>query len=48
MGNLDLKGGDDAQKAKWMDLDGELDLFASHSDFLRSIAIGREAYTKNL
>ena len=37
-GKLQLRGGDDAEKAKWIDLTPELDLFASHADFLYKIA----------
>ena len=33
-----LQGGDDAEHAQWMELNGNLKLFASHIDFLREVA----------
>ena len=34
IGNIDLKAGDDAKGVKWIDVSSELDLYASHSDFI--------------
>ena len=44
--SLQLKGGDDAEKAQWQDLSGKMDLFASHADFLRSVAESLHASLK--
>ena len=38
VGSLDLKGGDDAEHAIWLDLNKDLKLFASHVDFLHHVA----------
>jgi hypothetical protein len=46
VGRLVLEGGDDADKAQWMDLHGKVDLFASHSDFLHSVAESLHASLK--
>lgn len=32
--NVSLKAGDDAGNVKWLDLDGSLELYASHKDFV--------------
>jgi ADP-ribose pyrophosphatase len=48
VGKFQLKGGDDADKATWMDLTASLDLFASHADFLRSVAYSHGASSKSL
>lgn len=44
IGNIELKGGDDAKHAKWLKLDSSLDLFASHHDFLQEVAIVHNAH----
>ncbi|XP_017876910.1 ADP-ribose pyrophosphatase, mitochondrial [Ceratina calcarata] len=36
-GNIMLVAGDDASKAKWMDIDNRLNLYASHAEFIRKI-----------
>nr|CAH7760314.1 unnamed protein product [Callosobruchus chinensis] len=36
-GKFDLKAGDDAQSVKWMDIDGDLKLYASHSQFIKMV-----------
>lgn len=38
VGKFDLKAGDDAQNVRWMDIDKSLDLYASHSSFIRAVA----------
>lgn len=35
---IDVRGGDDATKAFWHDLDSQLPLFASHTSFLERVA----------
>jgi ADP-ribose pyrophosphatase len=32
---IKLHAGDDAKKVKWMDIDSELKLYASHVDFIK-------------
>lgn len=44
VGTLDLQGGDDADKAVWMDLSSNLKLFASHVDFLQQVAVLHKAH----
>lgn len=44
VGSLPLEGGDDAEKAVWMDLDSNLKLFASHVDFLQKVAVLHNAH----
>ncbi|KAJ8972673.1 hypothetical protein NQ317_001693 [Molorchus minor] len=38
VGKFNLRAGDDAQNVRWMDVDRTLDLYASHSDFIRIVA----------
>ncbi|CAH1107185.1 unnamed protein product [Psylliodes chrysocephalus] len=38
VGKFDLKAGDDAQSVQWMDVDKNIDLYASHSNFIKSVA----------
>lgn len=38
VGKFQLCAGDDAGKVQWMDIDSKLQLYASHIDFLRSVA----------
>lgn len=38
IGNLCLKGGDDATSATWIELNRGLKLFASHYDFVEHVA----------
>lgn len=38
VGKFDLKAGDDAQRVQWMDIDRNLDLYASHSNFIQTVA----------
>ncbi|XP_018570903.1 ADP-ribose pyrophosphatase, mitochondrial [Anoplophora glabripennis] len=38
VGKFDLKAGDDAQGVQWMDVDRNLDLYASHSNFIQTAA----------
>lgn len=41
---LDVNAGSDATDAFWEDLDSKMPLFASHADFLRRVAVLREAH----
>ncbi len=41
---LQLIIGDDAKKVRWMDLSAELQLYASHSDFLKRVALMHKAH----
>lgn len=43
VGSFKLSGGDDAEHAIWLELKSDLKLFASHVDFLREVAILRNA-----
>ncbi|XP_067142573.1 ADP-ribose pyrophosphatase, mitochondrial isoform X1 [Centruroides vittatus] len=38
IGKIHLEAGDDAAKVCWTDIDSELQLYASHKDFLRKVA----------
>jgi hypothetical protein len=38
IGKFDLKAGDDAKDLKWMKLSEDLELYASHKDFLQKVA----------
>lgn len=38
VGKIDLKAGDDAQKVRWLDIDEGLNLYASHSSFIETVA----------
>ena len=44
IGSFELKGGDDATHAQWIELNSNLKLFASHSDFLQQVATIRDAH----
>jgi ADP-ribose pyrophosphatase len=44
VGKFRLSGGDDAENARWLDLNKDLDLFASHIDFLRAVASIHQAH----
>lgn len=44
--NFDLKAGDDADNVKWMDIDGDIELYANHKDFIEKIAIKYKAHWK--
>ena len=48
IGFFELKGGDDAESAKWIDLSSELMLFASHKDFLHNVAVMHNSSLVNL
>ncbi|KAK7049779.1 NUDIX domain [Halocaridina rubra] len=41
---LQLRAGDDAQAVKWQDISGDLDLYASHRDFIQKVAEKRHAH----
>lgn len=36
--NFDLKAGDDATNVKWMDIDSDMELYASHKQFIEAVA----------
>ncbi|KAK3084733.1 hypothetical protein FSP39_018106 [Pinctada imbricata] len=38
VGQVELEAGDDAQGVKWTELSGNLELYASHIDFLKTVA----------
>lgn len=38
VGKLNLKAGDDARNVKWIEIDKELKLYASHSQIIKQIA----------
>ncbi|XP_054996349.1 ADP-ribose pyrophosphatase, mitochondrial isoform X1 [Sorex araneus] len=44
MDNLALEAGDDAGKAKWVDINDQLQLYASHAQFIRHVAEKRDAH----
>ncbi|XP_055445043.1 ADP-ribose pyrophosphatase, mitochondrial isoform X2 [Bubalus kerabau] len=44
MDNLTLEAGDDAGKVKWMDISNKLKLYASHAQFIKSVAEKRDAH----
>lgn len=44
MDNLTLEAGDDAGKVKWMDISDKLKLYASHAQFIKSVAEKRDAH----
>ncbi|RZC34143.1 NUDIX domain containing protein [Asbolus verrucosus] len=44
VGKFNLQAGDDAKSVKWIDVDGGLDLYASHSDFVKAAAKLRRAH----
>ncbi|XP_057661670.1 ADP-ribose pyrophosphatase, mitochondrial isoform X2 [Diorhabda carinulata] len=37
VGKLNLTAGDDAQNIQWMDIDQNIDLYASHSNFIKAV-----------
>lgn len=37
VGKFELKAGDDAANVRWMDIDKNLDLYASHSELLHQV-----------
>ncbi|XP_076042899.1 ADP-ribose pyrophosphatase, mitochondrial [Oratosquilla oratoria] len=41
---LELKAGDDAKSVKWMDLDKELELYASHKDIVHQVTLQHGAH----
>lgn len=44
MDNLTLEAGDDAGKVKWVDISDQLQLYASHSQFIKLVAEKRDAH----
>lgn len=38
VGKIELKAGDDAQNVRWLDIDKNLNLYASHSSFIEIVA----------
>ncbi|XP_034527440.1 ADP-ribose pyrophosphatase, mitochondrial isoform X3 [Ailuropoda melanoleuca] len=44
MDNLTLEAGDDAGKVKWVDISDQLQLYASHSHFIKLVAEKRDAH----
>ncbi|XP_040822512.1 ADP-ribose pyrophosphatase, mitochondrial isoform X1 [Ochotona curzoniae] len=44
MDNLTLEAGDDAGKVKWVDISDQLELYASHSQFIKLVAEKRNAH----
>ena len=38
MDHLSLEAGDDAKKVKWVDINDQLKLYASHSQFIQLVA----------
>ena len=44
VGKFKLQAGDDAQSVKWVDVDKGLDLYASHSSFIETVAKLRQAH----
>lgn len=38
LGKIALKAGDDAKSVTWMDIDKNIDLYASHANFIKSVA----------
>lgn len=43
-GSIMLVAGDDASKAKWMDIDKSLNLYASHADFIKKVVAKHDAH----
>lgn len=43
-GQINLEAGDDAAKVRWSDIDSELQLYASHKDFLHKVATNLKAH----
>lgn len=37
VGKFDLKAGDDAQNVRWLDIDKNLNLYASHCNFIETV-----------
>lgn len=44
VGKFSLQAGDDAKNVKWVDIDKDLDLYASHSSFVEAVAKLRHAH----
>ncbi|KYM94301.1 PREDICTED: ADP-ribose pyrophosphatase, mitochondrial [Cyphomyrmex costatus] len=44
VGKLTLKAGDDARNVRWMDLNKEINLYANHSDFVKTVVSRRKAH----
>ncbi|XP_034860453.1 ADP-ribose pyrophosphatase, mitochondrial isoform X2 [Mirounga angustirostris] len=44
MDNLTLEAGDDAGRVKWVDISDQLQLYASHSQFIKLVAEKRDAH----
>ena len=44
VGNMVLEAGDDASNVRWMDVNKSLDLYASHSKFIKQVAHMRNAH----
>lgn len=44
VGKFDLKAGDDAQNVKWLDVDKNLNLYASHCNFIETVAKNLNAH----
>lgn len=44
VGSLNLKSGSDAKQVQWIDISSSLKLFASHTDFVRQVAINHDAH----
>ncbi|THD21438.1 Nudix (Nucleoside diphosphate linked moiety X)-type motif 9 [Fasciola hepatica] len=40
---FNLKAGDDARNVRWMDVDSELNLYANHREFIKLVAVKRNA-----
>lgn len=47
VGKFNLKAGDDAKNVKWVDIDQNLSLYASHSEFIEAVAKKRKAHWQN-
>lgn len=44
VGQFHLQAGDDAKNVKWVDIDKNLDLYASHSKFIENVSKLRQAH----
>nr|XP_022916941.1 ADP-ribose pyrophosphatase, mitochondrial [Onthophagus taurus] len=44
VGRLSLKAGDDAKNVKWMDIDKNLELYASHEEFIKKVVELRKCH----
>lgn len=43
-GKLNLHAGDDAGKVQWITISKDLNLYASHADFIKQVAMLRDSY----